>query len=87
MNLCEGCHSPSAGPVYLQEQGPGPRTTSSHTQQKVDTEVERMLRESYSRVTNLLVSLMPITMHTCLFPLLDTVLMHAEAVTLHIQKL
>lgn len=46
-----------AGPVYLQEDAQGPRTTSSHTHQKVDAEITRMLREAYSRVTSLLVSL------------------------------
>lgn len=46
-----------AGPVYLQEDGQGSRTTSSHTHQKVDAEITRMLREAYSRVTSLLVSL------------------------------
>ena len=54
-----------AGPVYLQEDGQGPRATSSHTHQKVDAEVTRMLREAYSRVTSLLVSITLPDVETC----------------------
>ena len=55
------CHTPGAGPVYLQDEGQGPRATSGDTHRRIDAEVTRMLREAYSRVTSLLVGLHPHT--------------------------